>query len=123
MSHLERIKDRLCSLFVSDLLIFCIGYVVEQNGSCLVMILEGLLLGIRHLAFGDRFSLIILRMLIAFNDNIPEIYIKARKKTFYSVLPVIKLLTIKDGRFWTVSIVFIFRGISHMSFSHTPDQY
>src|ERR1044072_5246378 len=58
MSHLERIKDRLCSLFVSDLFIFCIGYGVEQNGSCLVMVLEGLLLVIRHLASGDSFLMV-----------------------------------------------------------------
>src|ERR1044072_5442045 len=71
MSQLERIEDRLCSLLISDLLIFCIRYGVEQNGSCLVMILEGLLLGIRHLASGDRFPFSILRMFIAFNDDIP----------------------------------------------------
>src|ERR1044072_433742 len=123
MSHLERIKDRLCSLFISDLLIFCIGYGVEQNGSCLVMILEGLLLGIRHLASGDSFSFSILRMFIAFNDYIPEIYIIAKKKTFYSVLPVIKFLTIKDGSFCTVVVVFILKRVSHLSFSHAPDRY
>src|ERR1044072_9293382 len=71
MSHLARLKDRLYSLLVSDLLIFCIRYGVEQNGSCLVMILEGLLLIIRHLASGDSFSFSILGMLIAFNDDIP----------------------------------------------------
>src|ERR1044072_339658 len=113
MSHLERIKDRLCGLFVSDLLIFCIGYGVEQNGSCLVVVVEGLLLHIRHLASGDSFSFSIFRMFIAFNDNIPEIYIIAKKKTFYSVLPVVKFLTIKDGRFCTVGVVFIFRRVSH----------
>src|ERR1044072_3622399 len=119
MSHLKRIKYGLSSLFVSDLLIFCIRYGVEQNGSCFVMILEGHLLIIRHLASGDSFSFSILGMLIAFNDDIPQIYIKAKKKTFYSVLPVFKFLTIKDGRFCTVSIVFVFRRTSHWVF-HTP---
>src|ERR1044072_4240757 len=71
MSHLKRIKYRLCSLLISDLLIFCIGYGVEQNGPCLVMVLEGLLLVICHLASGDSFSFSILGMLIAFNDDIP----------------------------------------------------
>src|ERR1044072_1668782 len=123
MSHLERVKDRLCSLFVSDLFIFCIGYGVEKNGPCLVMILEGLLLSFCHLASGDSFSFSIFRMFIAFNDNIPSIYIKAKKKTFYSVLPVVKFLTIKDGRFCTVGIVFIFKRTSHLSFSHAPDRY
>src|ERR1044072_9466208 len=89
-------------LVICFLLIFCIRYGVEQNGSCLVMIIEGLLLVISHLASGDSFSFSILGMLIAFNDDIPEIYIKAKKKTFYSVLPVVKFLTIKDGRFCTV---------------------
>src|ERR1044072_8826013 len=113
MSHLKRIKYRLCSLLISDLLIFCIRYGVEQNGPCLVMVFEGLLLVINHLASGDSFSFSILGMLIAFNDDIPEIYIKAKKKTFYPVLPVVKFLTIKDGRFCTVGIVFVFRRTSH----------
>src|ERR1044072_3452345 len=68
MSHLERIKDRLCSLFVGYLLIFCIGYGIEQNGPCLVMIFECLLLGIHHLASGDNLSFSILGLFIAFND-------------------------------------------------------
>src|ERR1044072_5478510 len=68
MGHLERIKDRLCSLFISDLLIFCIGYGIEQNGPCLVMILEGFLLGIRHLASGDNLPFSILGLFITFNN-------------------------------------------------------
>src|ERR1044072_7551336 len=113
MSHLKRIKDRLCSLLVGDLLIFCIRYGVEQNGSCFVMIFEGLLLSFCHLTSGDDLSLSILRLFIALDDDVPQIYIKAKKKTFYSVLPILKLLAIKDGRFCTISIVFVFRRTSH----------
>src|ERR1044072_839159 len=86
------------------------------------MILECLLLIIRHLASGDIISFSIFGMRVAFDDDVPQIYVKAKKKTFYSVLPVLKLLTIKDGRFCTVSIVFTFRGICHLCF-HTPRIY
>src|ERR1044072_3105978 len=121
MSHLERIKYGLSSLFVSDLLIFCVGYSIEQNCSGIMMVLKPFLLGLCHLASGDNLPFSILRIFIAFKNNIPEICIKAKKKTFYSILPIIKFLTIKDGRFCIVSIVFVFRRTSHMSFSHAPD--
>src|ERR1044072_2944228 len=113
VSHLERIVDGLCSLFVGDLLILLVRDGVEKNGYGFVMILKFLLRGLCHLASGNDLPFSILRMFIAFNDNIPEIYIKAKKETFYSVLPVIKLFSIKDGRFGIVVIVFIFRRTSH----------
>src|ERR1044072_6349218 len=113
MSHLKRIKYGLSSLFICDLLIFCVGYGIEQNGSCFMMVLKLFLLSFCHLASGNSLSFNILRILIAFKNNIPEICIKAKKKTFYSILQIIKLLTIKDGRFCTVIIVFVFRRTSH----------
>src|ERR1044072_5463144 len=113
MSHLKRIKYGLSSLFVSDLLIFCVGYGIEQNGSGFMMVLKLFLLGFCHLASGNSLPFSILRILIAFKNNIPEICIKAKKKTFYSILPIIKFLTIKDGRFCIVSTAFIFRRTCH----------
>src|ERR1044072_3141773 len=87
MSHLERIIDGLCGFFVGDLLIFVVRDSIEKNGSGFVMILEELLLVICHLASGNDLSFRIFWFFITINDNIPEIYIKAKKKTFYSVLP------------------------------------
>src|ERR1044072_2477152 len=100
-------------MFVCDFLIFCVGYGVEQNSYGFMMILKLFLLGLRHLASGNDLPFSILRNFIAFDDNVPEIHIKAKKETFYSVLPVIKLLTVKVGRFGIVVVVFIFRRICH----------
>src|ERR1044072_1526296 len=119
VSHLERIVDGLRSFFCGDLLILVVRDGVEKNGSGFMMIQKLFLLGLRHLISGNDLPFSILRMFIALNNNIPEIFIKAKKKTFYPILPIVKFLTIKDGRFCTIMIVSIFRGVSHMSFSHT----
>src|ERR1044072_4119614 len=44
---------------------------------------------------------------------------QSQEKNFLFCLPVFKFLTIKNGRFCTVSIVFVFRRTSHWVF-HTP---
>src|ERR1044072_2043743 len=113
MSHLKRIKYGLSSLFVSDLLIFCVGYSIEQNGSSFMMVLKRFLLGLCHLASGDSLPFSILRIFIAFKNNIPEIYIKPKKNPSYPTLPTIKFLPIKGGSFAIVSSVFFFRRTSH----------
>src|ERR1044072_2017883 len=104
VSHLERIVDGLRSFFVGDLLILFIRDGVEKNGSGFMMILKLFLLGLRHLISGNDLPFSILRMFIAFNNNIPEIFIKAKKNAFYPILPIVKFLTIKDGRCCTIMI-------------------
>src|ERR1044072_8154275 len=84
VSHLERIVDGLRSFFVGDLLILVVRDGVEKNGSGFMMIQKLFLLGLRHLISGNDLPFSILRMFIALNNNIPEIFIKAKKKNFLS---------------------------------------
>src|ERR1044072_3496923 len=106
MSHHQRVIYGFSSFFIRDLLIFRIGDGVEKNGSGLMMISELLLLIFIHSAQGNG-NFIFYGCHITISNIFPKFHIKAKKKTFYSILPIVKSLTIKNGRFCTIVIAFV----------------